>query len=173
MIADDVIMLRAPEPDDLDSMFRWENEPNKSDTSSAVAPLSRKQLWDYIENYDGDIYSARQLRMIIVRRSDGLRLGTVDISDFEPRDRRGFVGIYIEARERRHGYALRALELLCRHASAVIGLHQLAAVVVDGNQASRGLFVKAGFRPCGKLRSWVRRGRLYADVIVFQRLFEV
>ena len=154
MIADDVILLRAPEPDDLDSMFRWENEPNKSDTSSAVAPLSRKQLWEYLENYDGDIYSARQLRMIIVRR-------------------RGFVGIYIEARERRHGYALRALELLCRHASAVIGLHQLAAVVVDGNQASRGLFVKAGFRPCGKLRSWVRRGRLYADVIVFQRLFEV
>ena len=32
MIADDVILLRAPEPDDLDSMFRWENEPNKSDT---------------------------------------------------------------------------------------------------------------------------------------------
>lgn len=172
MIADDVITLRAPEPSDLDAMFRWENGADKTESSSAAAPLSRKQLWDYIENYDADIYSARQLRLVVERRADGARIGAVDITDFEPRDRRAWVGIYIDEKERRRGYGLRALQLLCSYAQATIGLHQLAAVVVAGNRASCGLFEAAGFRACGRLRSWVRRGRGYADALIFQRLFE-
>lgn len=173
MIADELIALRAPEPADLDAMFRWENGADKPASSPASAPLSRKQLWDYIDGYDADIYSARQLRLVIVRRADGARLGAVDLTDFDPRDRRAWVGIYIEESERRRGYGLRALRLISRHARQVIGMHQLAAIVLADNSASRALFDAAGFKTCGRLRSWVRRGRSYIDAQILQLLFEV
>ena len=50
-------------------------------------------------------------------------------------------------------------------------MHQLAAVVSVDNAASRALFDAAGYRTAGRLRSWVRRGRSYIDVLLYQRLF--
>ena len=50
-------------------------------------------------------------------------------------------------------------------------MHQLAAQIACDNEASRRLFDRCGFKPCGMLRSWLRRGRHYADAIIVQRLF--
>lgn len=56
------ITLRALEPVDVDTLYRWENDTRIWEAGSTLAPFSRKQLWDYIDTYDGDIYAARQLR---------------------------------------------------------------------------------------------------------------
>ncbi len=69
------------------------------------------------------------------------------------------------------GMGTKALDLLCSYASEVLGMHQLAAQIACDNEASRRLFDRCGFKPCGMLRSWLRRGRHYADAIIVQRLF--
>lgn len=88
------ITLRALEPIDVDTLYRWENDPAVWDVGCTLAPYSRKQLWDYVDSYDGDIYSARQLRLMIALPS-GETIGTVDLYDFDPANSRCAVGILI------------------------------------------------------------------------------
>ena len=63
------------------------------------------------------------------------------------------------------------LTQLCDYASTTLGMHQLAAVVAVDNAPSIALFKSCGFKSTGRLRSWIRRGRTYADALIFQRLF--
>ena len=166
-----MITLRAPEPSDLDFLFALESADACGEGSFASAPVSRQMLWDYLQNYDADIFAAKQLRLIAIDRDGGQRVGAVDIYDFDPRNRRGFVGIAIAEAFRGRGYGKAALEALCSYASSTLGIHQLAAVVAEDNTPSRALFSSCAFRGCGRLRSWLRRGSQYADAIIFQRLF--
>ena len=92
-IHDDILMLRALEPTDLDVLYQWENDAELWHTSATITPFSRKQLWDYIENYDGDIFRTRQLRFIIVEISTNQPIGTIDLYDFDPVNSRANVGI--------------------------------------------------------------------------------
>lgn len=162
------VSLRAPEPSDLDFLYTLETAQCCGDGAYATAPVSRQMLWEYLQTYSADIFAQRQLRLIV---SDGdTAIGTADLYDFDPRDRRAYIGIGIAAAYRRQGYGRQAIEAVCRYASQ-LGLHQLAAIVPIDNDASMALFHASGFRPAGRLRSWVRRGNTYTDAIVFQRLF--
>lgn len=163
------IRLRAPEPADIDFLYCLENSDGAHACGFTTAPVSRQMLWDYLHSYDGDIFAAKQLRLVI--EADGQPVGTVDISDFDARDRRGFVGIIIADAFQRKGYGREALGMLCAYASTTLGMHQLVAAVAAENTASRKLFASCGFKSCGRLRSWVRRGNSYEDALLFQRLF--
>lgn len=171
MLSDDTIILRALEPDDLDVLYRWENDTSLWSVGTTIAPFSRKQLWDYIATYDNDLYSARQLRLMIVSRDSGEALGTIDLCDFDPANARMSVGILVDPSHCRRGIATRALRLVTEYAQSTLGLHQLYAYVPAGNRPSLKLFGKCGFRTAGCLRSWLRRSGGYDDVIILQHLF--
>ena len=164
--------LRAVEPSDLDFLYMLESAEGCADASLNSAPVS-PQLLENIQSYTADIFADGQLRLIIEADEDGQkhRVGTIDISDFEPLNRRGFAGIIIAPEYRRRGYARTALTHLCDYASTTLGMHQLAAVVAVDNAPSIALFKSCGFKSTGRLRSWIRRGRTYADALIFQRLF--
>ena len=80
----DRIYLRAVEPEDLDIMYEMENDPEMWDVSSFTVPYSKYLLKQYIEGNQNDIYSDKQLRLMINRKSDNQVLGTIDIADFVP-----------------------------------------------------------------------------------------
>lgn len=164
------ITLRAPEPDDIDTLYLWENDPSLWPYGSSRAPMSRHQLWQYVENYDGDIFTSRQLRLMIVENKTGDTVGTIDLYDFNPRDSHAMVGIFIDNDHRRKGYAKEALVTMIDFAIRTICLHQIAVEIVADNTASVKLFKSCGFKSVGRLRSWVRIGRHYNDVLLFQRL---
>lgn len=170
MITDGRITLRAPEPSDVDAMFRWENDATSWTSGRTRAPLSRHALWEYVDNYTADITVSDQARFIITDVSSSQPVGCIDLYDLDMLNRRAGVGIYIDASERRKGYGRLALDLLCGYAQRELGLHQLMAVIVADNQPSRSLFRESGFKECGRLRSWVRCGEHYTDAFVVQRL---
>lgn len=169
-LRNDKIKLRAVERDDLDMLYFLENEIAETGSSVSNQPVSRMMLWNYIQSYSADIAADRQLRLI-VEDAAGNAVGTVDISDYDAANRRGYVGVAILASYRGKGYGTAALDMLCRYASHTLGLHQLAAQVAVDNEPSRRLFASVGFKACGRLRSWVRRGNSFADILIFQRLF--
>ncbi|MCM1517942.1 MAG: GNAT family N-acetyltransferase [Pseudoflavonifractor sp.] len=167
-LENDIVRLRALEPTDLDCLYRWENDTSLWEVGNSIAPFSRKQLWDYIESYDGNIFSARQLRLMIESVADGASVGTLDFYDFDPFNSRSAVGILIDRRYSRQGYGTAALELIAGYSRGYLGLHQLVAVIPASNEPSIGLFRKCGYKICGRLRSWLKKGTRYEDAFMLQ-----
>ena len=169
MLTDGTITLRALEPSDLDLVYRWENDPSLWPVGNTISPLSRHQLSEYINSYDGDIYAARQLRLMITGPSDAAPVGTLDLFDFDPANSRVSVGIFVAPSVRRSGYAAAALALASDYCLTTLNIHQLWATVPADNEASLTLFRNAGFRISGRLKSWLRIANRYRDVYILQK----
>lgn len=168
MIAHGKIVLRAPEPADVDAMFRWENDRSIWAYGRTRAPLSRFQLHEYVRNYPADPIADGQARFII--EWNGEAAGCIDLYALDAVNRRAGVGVVVDTPYRGNGLALDALVALCGYMSADLGFHQLWAIVGVENISSRRLFESAGFSTSGRLRSWIRRGESYSDALVYQIL---
>lgn len=160
------VKLRALEPSDLDMLYRLETDPEVWRVSWGEAPVSRQMLWDYITNYTADVYRDRQLRFMI--EADGLAVGTIDITDFDPRNSRAMLGIAVEQAWQHRGIAHKAVSQAIDYCRMALHLHQLAVIVPRSNEASMRLFLDSGFTASGCLRSWLRCGSRYEDALVLQ-----
>lgn len=164
------IRLRNLEPEDLDLLYRWENDSSLWSVGNTVSPLSRYVLREYIAQSHRDIYDLRQLRLMIERAVDGMGVGLVDLFDFDPLHRRAAVGILVDPFYQRQGLATEALSLLCRYAFSFLKLHQLYAHVPVRNEASKALFVRHEFVVTGTFKEWLATPEGYSDVWMMQRL---
>ena len=168
-IHDNILMLRALEPTDLDVLYRWENDEELWHTSATITPFSRKQLWDYIENYDGDIFRTHQLRLMIVEVATYKVVGTLDLFDFDPINSRASVGILIDKEFQGQGYGKKALNLVEDYCKKHISLNQLVATVSVDNERSLALFRSLEYSEVGVMKWWLKRGNQYCDAILFQK----
>ncbi len=169
-LMNDRIYLRAVEPEDMDVMYKMENDPSMWDISSFTVPYSRHVLRQYIEDSQCDVFADKQLRLMIVRKNDDCILGTIDITDFVPLHLRGEVGIAIHKEYRQLGYATDALKLLCEYAFDFLSFTQLYAHIAVDNDDCIKLFVSCGFVQCGLLKNWLHAGSDYKDTALFQCL---
>lgn len=164
------IILRAVEPEDLNVMYEMENDPYMWDISNFTVPYSRYVLRQYIENSQCDVFADKQLRLMIVRRSDRCVLGTVDVTDFVPLHSRAEVGIALHRHYRGQGYAVEALKLLCEYVFEFLSLKQLYAHIAVDNKDCIDLFSSCGFTQSGVLKDWLQTEGVYKDVALLQYL---
>lgn len=169
-LMNDLIYLRAVEPEDMDIMYEMENDPSMWDISNFTVPYSRYVLRQYIEASQCDIFADKQLRLMIVGKADRRILGTLDITDFVPLHSRGEVGIAVHKDYRGQGYAADALRLLCEYAFGFLSLNQLYAHVAVDNEVCLKLFTSCGFVQCGLLKDWLQVEGSYKDVVLLQCL---
>ncbi|HNW51213.1 MAG TPA: GNAT family N-acetyltransferase [Prolixibacteraceae bacterium] len=169
-ISNDQIRLRALEPDDVELLYRWENDPTTWKVSNIHAPLSKYMLASYIKSSGSDIWESRELRLII-ETSEGNPVGSVELFDFDPYHSRAGVGILIfDLEERRKGLASNAISLLCNYAFSELGIYQLYANVSESNQPSLDLFKKLGFVHTGTKTDWLRiPGTGWENELLFQK----
>lgn len=168
-LTSDRLTLRAPEPEDLDIFYRWENDTALWAFGCAIEPYSRYALRQYIATADHDIYARRQLRLMVERRADRMVVGVVDLFDFDPTHQRAGVGLLIDRAFQRQGFASEALNLLVDYAFGVLHLRQLYAHVPTDNAACLALFDRAtAFTHTATLRSWLQRHDTYVNVEVWQ-----
>lgn len=166
------IRLRAAEPEDLEVMYILENDSALWEMGCTNAPYSRHLLKEYLQNTTGDIFTDKQLRLMIERQADKQVVGCIDLTSFDPLNSRAEVGIAVLAPYRRQGYASTALELLCQYAFHFLHIHQLNAIVPEGNEASISLFKKHGFSfSLSPIKEWLKNpDGTYRDVFFFQRI---
>lgn len=170
LLSNDIITLRALEPTDLDTLYQWENDTALWTVSDTVAPYSREALWHYLEQYTGDIYAQRQLRLMITL-PDGTPAGTVDFLNFDPLNNRAELGLFIAPEHRGKGLGRQALDLLTAFSREHIGLRQLYVFIAIDNEVCLKLFEDYGYRRVGTINSWVKRGNTYRDVALLQMVF--
>ncbi len=246
-----ICRLRAVEPRDVETMYRWENDTEVWSVSGTTAPYSRELLERFVEQQRFDIWQTRQMRLMIEplcgtgddrgrsgdkssvspetahadkpaetvpvaaprfadeaggttarkpstdsaeralqtgfgktvqeRRNSGgdefgnhicAPVGALDLFEFDPQHRRAGIGILIHDPEQRgKGFAADALDIVCRYAHAVLGLHQLWCNVGADNTASLALFRRAGFTESGLKRDWQWTPDGFRDEIMMQLIF--
>ena len=166
------IKLRAPEPEDLDLLYKWENDTELWSIGGTLAPYSRYELKQYILSQK-DIYESKQLRFIIENKTEKVTIGTIDLYDFDPHNRRVAVGIMIDKVHQGSGLASEALSLLCEYAFSFLKLHQLYAYIPVKNEPSIKLFSHCGFKNKGLLHDWLQSVDGYEDVLIFSLISEI
>ncbi|HPA86523.1 MAG TPA: GNAT family N-acetyltransferase [Bacteroidales bacterium] len=165
------INLRAPEPEDLELLYTWENNINYWTISNTLVPFSRYTLKRYLENSHRTIYETGQLRLMIDHIADKVTIGTIDLFDFDPFHKRAGVGILIaDERYRRRGYASMALKSLTTYCFSTLQMHQLFCNILANNCESMDLFQKAGFVQIGIKKDWVKTNDGFLDEHMFQMI---
>lgn len=168
LLKEQLISLRALEPEDVDLLYQWENDEEIWTVSHTIAPFSKHLLALYIQNSDKDIYETKQLRLMM-DDEQGKTVGAIDLFDFDPFHARIGLGILVhKAEDRSHGFATAALRLLIRYCFEWLNLHQLYANILTDNTISIQLFTKAGFEIIGTKKEWIREGGVWKDELLLQ-----
>ena len=171
MLVGENIRLRALEPEDLDLFYKWENDSSIWKISQTYKPFSRYLLKRYLENAHQDIFTVKQLRLMIER--DGVAIGTIDLFDYEPIHARAGLGIWIvQESNRRQGYAMESLRLIIEYAFFKLQLNQLYCNISANNQASINLFSALDFALIGVKKKWNKSPNGWEDELMFQLLCE-
>lgn len=163
------INLRKIEPTDLPYLYLWENDASSWADGSNHNPISQQDLRAYIESTTGDIYRDGQLRLIIEGKTDteeiGLTLGCIDLFDFDPRNRKAAIGMYIAPDARNKGVGMEAVRALEDYAFGLLDLRLLYAVIATDNEPCSRLYCHLGYEPSSVLKAWT----LESDAIIWQK----
>ena len=161
-----MVKLRKIEPSDLPFLYQWENDAAVWADGANHNPLSQQDLRDYIASTTGDIYKDGQLRLVIEESfspQDSLTIGCIDLFDFDPRNRRAALGMYIAPEYRGKGVGREALKQLEAYAFDFLHLRCLYAVIATNNKACSALYEHAGYKPSSVLPAWT----LESDAIIW------
>jgi len=165
------IKLRAIEPEDLDLLYRIENDMELWNVGTTNVPYSRYLLHDYVANAKNDIYTDRQVRMM-VENSEGQIVGVVDLVSFDPANCRAEIGLIILNSFRHQGYGTAVLNQILDYALRILHLHQLYAYIDIDNYSSLQLFKKAGFVVVSEIKDWLYDGVKFHDSMLVQYVFQ-
>jgi diamine N-acetyltransferase len=149
MLKGSKIRLRPIEPWDADKLLEWENDHRNWRVSNTLVPFSKELITQYV-NSAQDIYTVKQIRLIMTALDDLTPIGSIDLFDFSPRHQRAGVGILVDNHHRGKGYALEALSLIDEYALTVVGIRNLYCNILEDNEASQRLFEKAGYVQVGR-----------------------
>lgn len=170
MLKKENILLRSPEPKDIDFIFDAENDPSLWHLSNTLAPYSRFDLEQFVMLADKDIYVSKQVRFIICKQDDisEIPVGTIDLFNFEPQHKRAGVGIMLLEKERGKGYAAIALDIVIEYSFQFLGLHQLYCNIEEDNKKSINLFTNKGFVIAGRKEDWILRNDKWKSELTLQ-----
>lgn len=165
------IYLRGLEPEDLDFLYKLENDPEIWEISGTTSPYSKHVLKLYLENVHKDIYEVKQLRLCICNLKGNV-LGLIDLFDFDPKNLRVGMGIIVSSKgDRNKGIGAEAIDILSKYTFSVLGMRQIYANVLEDNAPSIHLFSKLGFEKVGIKRDWIYSGGTFKNEILFQKIY--
>ncbi len=162
------IRLRALEPQDVATLYQWENDTAIWVASNTQVPFSKFVLEQYVAASHLDLHTNKQLRLMITTK-EGLDVGAIDLFDFDSQHQRAGIGILVaEKMDRGKGYATEALNLLIQYCFTQLHLHQLYCNITIDNEASIQLFKKHNFAITGIKKDWIRVGDSFVDELLLQ-----
>jgi len=168
MLENDRFILRAPELQDIDTLFNWENDQSIWYLSNTITPFSRFEMEQFILNGNHDIFTEKQFRFMIESKKDKALIGCIDIFDFDPQNSRLGIGILVDQKYRSQGWASEALDVLIDYSFHHLKVHQIYCNILLSNVNSMNLFKRKHFSEIGVKKEWVFHEGEYQDEVLLQ-----
>ncbi|MEA4839972.1 MAG: GNAT family N-acetyltransferase [Bacteroidales bacterium] len=168
LLENENIRLRSLEPEDLEFLYKWENDTTLWQYGNTLTPFSKYILRQYLEKSSLDIFDAKQLRLIIEDKVSKIPAGTIDLYDFDPYHNRAGIGILVDDAFQRKSFATQALQLMKDYAFKFLKINQLYAFIPALNVPSLHLFRKCGYTEAGLLKKWNKCDHGGGDVYIYQ-----
>ena len=163
------VMLRAPEPEDLNAMYMWENDAENWLISDTTRLMSKYTLSEFIQS-EQDIYALKQLRFMINISPEHFTVGCVDLFEFNPKHQRIGIGILIGDKSyRRRGVATKALKIALEYCFEILEVQQVFCNIQSSNLASLNLFQELGFERAGVRKLWIKNQSGWDDLVFLQK----
>lgn len=162
------IKLRGIEPEDIGFIMDMENDTSIWRVSDTHNLYTRFDVEQYVVTLDKDIYSAKQLRMIIEDQDLMINIGLIDLYEFDAHNKRAGIGIMLTKETRNKGIGGIALDMIIEYAFNFLGLHQLFCTINIDNTESRKLFESRDFILAGTKKDWKFINDKFVDELIFQ-----
>lgn len=165
------IRLRALEPEDLELIYRIENDPDFWRFGTTTVPYSRYVLRQYIETSANDLFTDQQVRLVIEGCDASGRtrpLGLADLTNFSPQHMRAEIALAVLPEFQGQQVGNHAVKLLIDYARR-LRLHQIYAIIATSNKAASTIFQQLGFKGNTLLKDWLRDERGYCDARLWQQ----
>lgn len=150
------IELRPVEQSDIDFILSMENDREAMKYSDNYATMTRKQIVDYVANYQADPFRDGQLRLVAWDKETGERAGLLDFFDVSPVHLHASVGIIVSTGMRGKGIGREIISTAVDYARDAMMMRTLLAMVAEENEAALRIFRRNGFKESGKLPQWWR-----------------
>lgn len=142
-------------------LTRW--EPDWIDEEATIAAFRTR-----LRVYDRQHRAGAGLSLFVRESGGGALLGAVTLSDVRAHaSHSGMIGYWIGAPYLRRGYGFAAVAAMLGHAFRGMGLNRVEAACQPGNEASRALLAKAGFREEGFARDYLFINGAWRDHLLF------
>lgn len=166
---DKPLRLRAMEPEDLELIYRIENDPDFWHHGSTTVPYSRYALRQYMESAQNDLFADGQVRLVVEK--NGIAIGLADLTNLDALHRRAEVGLALLPEHQGQHHGKEIVHQLCAYAHRA-GLHQIYATIAVTNQPANQLFAQLGFTRTASLKDWLRFNDSFVEATVWQLLLE-
>ncbi len=165
------IYFRALETSDLDVLFDIENNIQNWNVSNTITPFSKDTLKLYLQSAHQDIYTNKQLRLMICMNNTDESIGLIDLFEFDPLNQRVGVGIIIFEKYRKQGYAFEAIQLIINYTKNNLLMNQIYCNISTLNNDSIKLFTNCGFIQIGVKKQWNQVSKNnFEDELMFQKI---
>lgn len=164
------IRLRKEDINDLEFLYSLENDINLWQISNTKAPFSKLDIRNHLEYSSYDIYTTKQLRLMIEDKISYKIYGIVDLFEYEPINSRAGIGIVVCREYRRNYVAKEAINIVINYCRDVLLLNQIWCNIDDYNYESIKLFESLNFKKSGILKKWSKSKNGFNDVFFYQLL---
>ncbi len=165
MIAGELVILRALEPEDLERCYRWMNDPNIVRTLKSRYPMPFHLEAQWLENAVRESFDQRHFA--IERKDNRTHIGNASIHEIDWVSRTAQFGLFIgDPTAWNRGFGSDAVRTLVQFAFIEMNLRKLRIHVFDYNERAKHVLAAAGFVQEGKLeREYFREGT-YHDLVI-------
>jgi len=153
-----LVRLRTYEPDDIETLYRWYNDPDVRGHLQMRYPLSRANEAAWVERNKTVSYDMFDLA---IETLDGSLIGGVSLRTKGPEVRCAELGISLGDKSAwGQGYGTDAMRLVCAIGFQQLDLHRIELWVHAGNDRAMHVYRKVGFTVEGIAReAFFRDGR--------------
>ncbi|MEU1423761.1 GNAT family N-acetyltransferase [Kitasatospora sp. NPDC005751] len=158
------LFLRPPRESDLDAIFEACQDPEIQRWTVVPSPYRREDAEYFVNDLAvNGRRTGENLVWCVVERAGGALVGAQGLVRVPGRPGTAEVGWWATREHRGRGYTVEAARAVAHHAITELGLRRLEWTAYVGNEGSRAVAEKVGFRFEGTLRSYAEQRGEFRD----------